>query len=155
MTVGMDKPENRTVERILRQHGEAMGSGEISEAQGYKAFLTSPGFPLMGFSIFTRDGGRHLFLYHNLENVDMHIGKHGEYLRFTHRGKAVTIRGRGFHAVCDAILEHHLQAVYEFSEAWGEAEPLEGPLVDRVQVDSLEQMDALAARNMEERGRLS
>ena len=51
----------------------------------------------MGFILFcAAEGGQrrtHSFLYHNLDNIDLTQGKYGEYLRFTSRGKAVTLKG--------------------------------------------------------------
>lgn len=136
---GNDRGPNRTVEKIIRAHGEEPSYGTedgANDPHRYTAILSTQGFPQMGFSIFTRGGQRHGFFYHNLDNLDFIDGKHGEYLRFTHRGKAVTLRGRGMHNAFDAIMEHTLQALYEYSEAWPAPSPDED-LIDRVEVTAL------------------
>ncbi|QBF30065.1 hypothetical protein CFI11_02360 [Thalassococcus sp. S3] len=53
-------------------------------------------------------------MYHNLENLDLKEGDYGSYLKLTHRGKAVTLRGAHLHEMFQGIMEHTLQAVYEF-----------------------------------------
>ena len=105
--------------------------------------------PQMGFSLYTRSDKRHGFFYHSIDNIDLfEDDDEDEYLRFTHRGKAVTMRGRGLHDVFDGIMDHTLQALYEYHDNWG-ARPDQGEaIIDRVQVDSLEGMAALAAQNM-------
>lgn len=156
MIFGGDKKPNRTVEKIIRTRGEEpqqwVPDGDDVGAAAYAPYLATQGWPQMGFSVFTRGGGRHGFLYHNLENLDL-IEKGGEeFLRFTHRGKAVSMRGRGLHGIFDAVMDHTLQAIYEFSDVWAAPEP-DADIVDRIQIDSLEDMIDMAARNMRERGR--
>lgn len=150
MIYNEDMSGNRTVERIIRERGEKPAGGADSVAEIYEAYERTENMPHMGFSLFQRGGARHGFFYHSIDNLDLiEDRKHGEFLRFTHRGKAVTMRGRGLHDVFDAIMDHTLRALYEFDEVW-EAPDAEACLIDRVQVDSLEDMAAMAARNMSE-----
>lgn len=108
-------------ERIIRSRGEvpsqekpAMPTGEL---EAYEAYAKTEGFPQMGFSIFCRNRQRHVFFYHNMDNLDLVEQGEDEYVRFTHRGKAVTMRGRDLHGLIEAIIAHTLQAIYEFDPA--------------------------------------
>jgi len=127
-------------ERIIRARGGAPSYGHTSmhnDEDRYEAFLVTGGYPQLGFSVFCRNGRRHGFLFHNLENLDLIDRAHGQYLSFTHRGKAVTLRGRGLHAVFDALLDHTLQAVYEYQEAVWPQPNEEESIIERIDVTAL------------------
>lgn len=140
MRMTEDMTTNRVAERIIRSRGEvpsAFRAQEEASEPPYVAALVTEGFPQMGFSLFCKDGSRHGFLYHNLENIDLCDGEHGSYLRFTHRGKAATLRGRHLHEAFQAIMEHTLQAFYEF-DATSYLAVREGEaLIDFVRVDDV------------------
>ncbi len=133
------RPQNRTVDKIILERGDRPTYGEEGDAPVYQPFIDTPNEPHMGFSVFVRGGGRHGFFYHNIDNLDLTEIGGKEALVFTHRGKAVTIRGRGLHTVFNGIMEHTLYAIYEFYDVWGGDEP-EGDIVDRIDVWSLEDM---------------
>lgn len=127
-------------ERIIRARGATPTFGTAAmenDATRYAAFIATHGFPHMGFSLFCRNGQRHGFLYHNLDNLDLFERSHGQYLRFTHRGKAVTMRGRLLHGLFDTAMEHTLQAVYEYNEAHWPMPREQETLIDRVEITSL------------------
>lgn len=108
-------------ERIIRSRGEVpthdraatMPTGDL---EAYEAYTKTDGFPQMGFSLFCRNRQRHAFFYHNMDNLDLVEQGEDEFVRFTHRGKAVTLRGRDLHGLIEAILAHTLQAIYEYDE---------------------------------------
>lgn len=108
-----------------------------NDDERYEAFVATQGFPQMGFSLFCRGGARHGIFYHNLDNLDLIEGEHGEYLRFTHRGKAVTIRGHGLHDAFQAMMEHTLQAMYELDEDIWPMPSTDTAQIDRVEVTNL------------------
>jgi len=131
---------NRIAEQIIRARGGLPMSGRQdrgNDEEHYEAFLLTEGFPMMGFSVFCANGKRHGFFYHNIDSLDLEEGKHGEYLRLTHRGKAITIRGRGLHPLFQGIMDHTLQAIYEFSEALYPAPDAAAPLIERIRVDDI------------------
>lgn len=129
-------------ERIIRSRGEVPmherqepPSGEFEE---YAAFRSTEGFPQMGFSLFCQNRERHVFFYHNLDNLDLIERGDDEFVRFTHRGKAVTMRGHDLHGLVEAIIAHTLQAIYEFDDAIYSPIQRGEQVIDRVEVTSLE-----------------
>ena len=110
-------------ERIIRAR-EPHPLPQLEEAaiatneREYEAFVVTEGWPQMGFILFcAADGGQrrtHSFLYHNLDNIDLTQGKYGEYLRFTSRGKVVTLKGHGLMEVLFALRNHTLDVAYEY-----------------------------------------
>ena len=150
MTPEEGKRSNRTVDRIFMERGERP-FGSIKSETGvaeYRAFERIENLPQMGFSLFTRGDKRHGFFYHSIDNIDLYEDDdEDEFLTFTNRGKAVTMRGRGLHEVFDAIMDHTLQVLYEYHDGWNAPRP-DAAIIDRVQVDSLEDMAAIAAQNM-------
>lgn len=85
-------------DRIIRSRGERPTHGRFdggNDEHRYDAFVATEGFPQMGFSVFCANGKRHGFFYHNIDSLDLEEGQHGQYLRLTHRGKAMTLRGEG------------------------------------------------------------
>ena len=137
----MEEHGRRSVaERIIRARGETPTHGRpegANDAQRYQAFVMTEGFPQMGFSVFCTNGQRHGFFYHNIDSLDLAEGKHGQYVKLTHRGKAMTMRGRGLHELFQAIMDHTLQAAYEFSEALYPATDENAPVIERVRVDDM------------------
>lgn len=131
-------PHNRKVKQILRTHGDAplVQPGE-GDAPDYVAALIADEFPHLGFSVFCTNGDRHGFFFHNLENLHLTDTGTAELMRFTHRGKAVTLRGKGLHEAFQGIMENRLQALYEYhAELYPEPAP-DAPIIDRIQVDDL------------------
>ncbi|NDW07828.1 hypothetical protein [Jiella pacifica] len=103
----------------------------------YEPFIKTEGFPQMGFSIFCRGGQRHVFFYHNLDNLDLIEQGGDEFLRFTHRGKAVTMRGTCLHEVIEAVIAHTLQAIYEHDPALYAPGAPNASVIDRIAVTAL------------------
>ena len=71
------QPGRRGIDRIIRSRGETPTYGQeegANDAQRYEAFLTTEGFPQMGFSVFCTNGQRHGFFYHNLDSIDLTEG---------------------------------------------------------------------------------
>lgn len=151
MTPEEGKRSNRIVDRIILQRGKRSSERDRSGSQvpEYKAMERIENLPQMGFSLFTRGDKRHGFFYHSIDNIDLYEDDdEDEFLSFTHRGKAVTMRGRGLHEVFDAIMDHTLQTLYEYHNGWDAPHGETAVMIDRVQVDSLEDMSAQAAENM-------
>lgn len=125
-------------DRIIRSRGE-VPLNERREPPGgefehYEAYRRTDGFPQMGFSIFTRSGTRHAFFYHNMDNLDLVEKGEDEFVNFTHRGKAVTMRGRDLHGLVEAILAHTLQAVYEYDSGLYAPIAAGARIIDRIAV---------------------
>lgn len=131
-------PHNRKVKQILRKHGDAPLVPPVEDdAPDYVAALITEEFPHLGFSLFCANGERHGFFFHNLENLDLTDTGTAELMRFTHKGKAVTLRGRQLHEAFQGIMENRLQALYEYhDELYPEPTP-DVPIIDRIQVDDL------------------
>lgn len=127
-------------DRIIRSRGERPTHGRFdggNDEHRYDAFVATEGFPQMGFSVFCANGKRHGFFYHNIDSLDLEEGQHGQYLRLTHRGKAMTLRGEGLHEMFQAIMDHTLQAAYEFApDVYPPLSP-GAPVIDRIRVDDL------------------
>lgn len=132
-----DMPHSRVAGNIIRSRGgvpRAYRSDGGNDAMAYQAAIISDGFPHMGFSVFCADGSRHGFLYHNLENLELKDGDHGSYLKLTHRGKAATLRGKHLHEMFQAIMEHTLQAIYEFDPNAYPDVQTDDPIIDWVSI---------------------
>lgn len=140
MTQEDDAPRNRVADRIIRSRGETPSAHRAdggNDDHAYQAAILTEGFPQMGFSIFCASGKRHAFFYHNLDNLDQTDGKHGSYISLSHRGKVATLRGHHLHEMFNGIMEHTLQAIYEFDPA-AYPEPPEGePIVDFIRVTDI------------------
>lgn len=108
----------------------------------YQAFVISEGWPQMGFILFcAAEGGQrrtHSFLYHNLDNIDLTQGKYGEYLRFTSRGKVVTLKGEGLMEMLFALRNHTLDAAYEFEHDLYPPLEKDQPVILEVRVSDLQ-----------------
>lgn len=137
---GSEEHRPGIAEKIIRARG---GMPMASRTDGgndehhYEAFSVTEGFPQMGFSVFCGNGSRHGFFYHNIDSLDLTEGKHGQYLKLTHRGKAMTMRGHGLHELFQAIMDHTLQAAYEFSETLYPTPPEGEPVIERIRVDDV------------------
>ena len=138
MTEEEAAPHNRKVQQILRKHGDVPLVQPVEgDTPDYVAALIADEFPHLGFSVFCTNGGRHGFFFHNLENLDLTDSGTAELMRFTHRGKAVTLRGQRLHEVFQAIMENRLQALYEHhAELYPKPAP-DAPIIDRIQVHDL------------------
>lgn len=132
-------------DRIIRSRGEQTQREKDASApssnddERYEAF-TLDTFPRMGFSVFCRGGKRHVFFYHNLDNLDLvERGEDGavHFVRFTHRGIGVSMRGHDLHGLVEGVISHNLQAVYEYDETCWPAVPDGERIIDRIAVDAL------------------
>lgn len=123
-------------ERILQQRGHAPTAGASGAEDGvYQAIVDSGGHPQMGFTVHLKTDDVHVFLYHNLDNIDLKRSGTTGFLNFTHRGKAVTLRGTGLDGAVSAMLAHTLTALHEHD---GQMPYAEGePVIDRVLVTTL------------------
>lgn len=128
-------PQSQTVKRILRTRGDVPASKDKSPS--YVASELTAGHPQMGFSVCCANGDRHGFFFHNLDNLQLVERDYAEILSFTHRGKAVTLRGQKLHEAFQGIMDHTLQKLCEY-RANHDPEPiLDAPIIDRVKVDDL------------------
>ena len=131
-------PHNRKVKQILRKHGDApLVQHAQGDAPDYVAALITEEFPHLGFSVFCANGDRHGFFFHNLENLDLTDTGTAELMRFTHRGKAVTLRGHHLHEAFQGIMNSRLQALYEYHAEFYPNPAPDAPIIDRIQVDDL------------------
>lgn len=128
-------------ERIIRSRGEVPGQERrdmpTGDGEPYEAYAKTEGFPQMGFSVFCRNRQRHVFFYHNMDNLDLVEQGDDEFVRFTHRGKAVTMRGRDLHGLVEAVIAHTLQAIYEYDEAIYDPIQRGERVIDRIAVTTL------------------
>lgn len=133
-------------ERIIRSRGphplpQAEEPPMSSNARDYTAFVITDGWPQMGFILFcAAEGGQrrtHSFLYHNLDSIDLTQGKYGEYLRFTSRGKVVTLKGHGLMEMLFALRNHTLDAAYEFEQELYPALDPDEPAILEIRVTDL------------------
>lgn len=85
----------------------------------------------MGFAVYRANGDMDGFLYHNLDNLALRRVSGVEFLTFTHRGKAVTMQGRGLKAIMQAIMAHTAIELYEHD---GKVVGMDAPVIQRVQV---------------------
>lgn len=108
-----------------------------NDEERYEAYSITEGFPQMGFSVFCVNGTRHGFFYHSIDSLDLTEGKHGQYLKLTHRGKAMTLRGHGLHLLFQAIMDHTLMAVYEYAAKLYPAPDDGEPIIERIRVDDV------------------
>lgn len=125
-------------ERIIQERGhQPTGGGDDggNEEPVYAAMQDSGGHPQMGFTLIQQDGNVHAFLYHNLDNLDRIIARDGEYLNFTHRGKAVTLRGSGLLALLNAMISHTLISLHEHDGAMAYYDG--EPVIERAKVTNL------------------
>lgn len=85
----------------------------------------------MGFAVYRANGDMDGFLYHNLDNLALRRVSGVEFLTFTHRGKAVTMQGKGLKAVMQVIMAHTAMEMFEHD---GKAVPRDAPIIQRVEV---------------------
>jgi hypothetical protein len=85
----------------------------------------------MGFALHRANGDMDGFLFHNLDNLALRRAGGAEFLTFTHRGKAVTMQGRGLKAIMQAIMAHTLMELYEHD---GKVVAMDAPVIQRVEV---------------------
>lgn len=104
----MERGGNSTVERILATRGHVRPPPE-----GYVAFRDSGGHPQMGFSLHRRNGDIDGFMYHNIDNISVRSRAGEDFLSFTHRGKAVTLKGVGLEALYQSLMAHTLMVATE------------------------------------------
>lgn len=107
------RPTNPRIRSILEQRGH------VREPQNgeYQACVENQSKPEMGFFIETRSGEVHGFMYHNVDNLAFKpvAGRHAwEVLSFSHRGKAVTMRGQGLKRVFQSLMAHRVKSLHEF-----------------------------------------
>lgn len=125
-------PTSEKESNVVNEAGE--------NARDYSATHIPDGLPQMGFSLFCSNGKRHAFLYHNIDNLDLTEGKYGHYITLSHRGKVVTMRGQNMHGIIHAIMDHTLQALYQFDpEAY--PEPTEDePIINFIRVQTIHRL---------------
>lgn len=119
---------------IIRQR-EAVPEGQANPvppvADGEYVAFRSGSRVQMGFALHRASGDMDGFLYHNLDNLALRRTSGAEFLTFTHRGKAVTMQGRGLKAVMQAIMAHTLMELYEHD---GKVVAMDAPVIERVEV---------------------
>lgn len=142
MSDEQDTPHSRVADRIIRSRGETPSAQRVdggNDDRAYLAAIYTEGFPQMAFSVFCASGKRHVFFYHNIDNLDLTDGKHGSYISLSHRGKVATLRGHHLHEIINGISEHTLQAIYEYDSAAYPEPPQDAPIVEFIRVDDTNQ----------------
>lgn len=125
------RPTNPRIQSILEQRGHV----RESQAGEYQACVENQSKPEMGFFIETRSGEVHGFMYHNVDNLAFKpvAGKLAwEVLSFSHRGKAVTMRGHGLKRVFQSLMAHRVKSLHEFA---GSPPIVCNRLIERVAID--------------------
>lgn len=119
---------------IIRQR-EAVPEGQAAPvplpADGEYVAFRSGSRVQMGFALHRANGDMDGFLFHNLDNLALRRAGGAEFLTFTHRGKAVTMQGRGLKAIMQAIMAHTLMELYEHD---GKVVGMDAPVIQRVEV---------------------
>ena len=102
-------------ERIIRERG---GRDDVEQRSndGYTPFDWSGGHPQVGFALYLANGDIHMFMNHNLDNIHLIRGDGWQLLQFTHRGKAVTLKGHKLEDIATCMMQNTLQAIYERGE---------------------------------------
>lgn len=133
------QPRSEAVKRILEERGgdPFIEAPQTPKETGYVAARMVPNLPQMGFTVQCANGDRHGFFFHNLDNLTLHETDHAQLVSFTHRGKAVTLRGQNLHAVFQGFMDHTLQELNEYDRSNETAPAPDAPIIDRVQVDDL------------------
>ena len=131
---------SKTLNRILGASNKLP-----EESDDYKPLVMTGGRPCMGFSIIQRGGNMSAYLYHSLDNLVTHPSVDGqELLAFTHRGTAITIRGRNLRKVLRAIMSHTLQEIWE-QDGRTPPEGDDYPTIERIAVTHLNMPPELRA----------
>lgn len=132
---------------IIRQRETApQGQAEAvlpPPAEGEYVAFRSGSRVQMGFALYRATGDMDGFLYHNLDNLALRRTSGAEFLTFTHRGKAVTMQGRGLKAVMQAIMAHTLMELYELD---GKVVGMDAPVIERVQVTEVQKTNQIEPR---------
>lgn len=120
-------------ERILYEHGDVPTGGEDENL--YRAYVESGGHPQVSFILCTREDEMHLFQYSHFDNAEWKKLNGQEYMYFTHRGKAVTMRGHKLSEIILALQEYRVKSLHEYDDTLGRYE--KDPLIERVHITSL------------------
>lgn len=120
-------------ERILHEHGTMPTGGESEPL--YRAYVDSGGHPQVSFILCTREDEMHLFQYSHFDNAEWKKLNGREYMYFTHRGKAVTMRGWKLSEIILALQEYRVKSLHEYDGTLGRYE--NDPLIERVSIVSL------------------
>ncbi len=132
---------SRISDHIIRSRGELpqrdkIAASDANDEERYSAY-TLDSFPRMGFSVFCRNGDRHSFYFHNIDNSSLRDVSDYQLMSLSHRGKVVSLRGRDLHGIIEGLEAHTLQAIYEYDEAYWPAVEEGGRIVDRIAVTEL------------------
>lgn len=127
----------RAVDRILGAHARALDNPELPKPSpdGYVAFTDTAGHPQTGFVLHRKDGRLDAFFFHNIDNLDIKGGRDAEFLNFTHRGKAVTLKGQKLTAILALIMGHTLTHIFEHPD--GPRADIDAAIVEKVAVTML------------------
>ena len=135
-------------DRILRSRGDIPSHmKEVNDNEpDYIAFNTTGGPPEMSFTINYKHRGFdqcELIYYHNLGNPRYGAGAKEEYVNFSSRGLAVSLRGKNLKGILEAfsnctlidvnVLDHRLEYIPEQGE----------PVITRIAIHDLNKQPAL------------
>ena len=120
-------------ERILHQHGMTPTGGDSEPV--YRAYVDSGGYPQVSFILCTREDEMHLFQYSHFDNAEWKKLNGREYMYFTHRGKAVTMRGQKLSEIILALQEYRVKSLHEYDGTLGRYE--NDAMIERVSIVSL------------------
>lgn len=150
MTMEYEHFGSRIVERVLRERGGRPSSeDEVLSSQGsaYQAYVVTPGFPRMGFTLGVylrsqKDFGvqSHGILYPDLKKVKWKQFEGCEFITFVHAGEAYTLRGQGLYEMYLAMMEGTLQSALEYDKTVFAPLDHGQPVIDRVAVDDVAEM---------------
>lgn len=103
------------IDRILHSRGlfEEPSTASAEEGREERAFIDSGGKPQMAFSVELANGEIHGFQYFNIDNLKYTPTKSGDHLSFDHRGKVVTVSGRGLKPMLNALVRQSLVIMNE------------------------------------------
>ncbi|GIT93310.1 hypothetical protein JANAI62_37390 [Jannaschia pagri] len=152
---------SRIAQRVIRSRGERPQGGRDGLAEGsadYEAYIVTPGFPRMGFTLGTylrspKEFGvqSHGILYPDLKKLKWRQYDGAEYITFTHAGEAYTLRGRGLYEMYLAMMDGTLQSVLEYdASVFAPIDPSQ-PIIDRVAVTDVAEMVRRSREDRESR----
>lgn len=135
-------------QRIIRERGGQPGEGDGGN-DDYVPFEATGGYPEIGFALYKANGDIHMFLNHNLDNIHLLRRTDWQFLQFTHRGKAVTLKGHQLEELATHMMRNTLQAIHERGE--GSPHDNEHSIVAHAAVSTLPAADAKLDETMIDR----
>ncbi|MEM1154440.1 MAG: hypothetical protein AAGI44_09875 [Pseudomonadota bacterium] len=92
------------------------GDGPLDEDGVYRPTISEGGFSSMGFEIVRKDGARDLFFYPSMGDVTYTKDAFAEYIYFSHRTKAVILKGMNLVDILDKLKRHTLTTLFQYPD---------------------------------------